>query len=277
MPDKKDGSNPGAGAVLRSETKNCTLMDIARELQSFRNEMKSSNDELKKSQNEKFEMINYQLTEIKFVQAELAEESKETKSKLEGLIRAHNGLASGCSERDLQINCLTDSVATLTSDVNNLKQQHLSRNLIINGLPASACVQKQHILDLAKLLGVKLGLEEIVEVRAVKTKKAGFVKVIFNTKELRNQFLMMRKGKSINSDEIGIMLEPKCQIFMQEDLTYTNQTILFHARKLKDYGFSGAWSINGQIRVFELATKKTLFIKTVDHVNELIAKRNVKQ
>jgi hypothetical protein len=60
---------------------------------------------------------------------------------------------------------------------------------------------------------------------------------------------------------------------MQEDLTFNNQAILYNARKLKNHGFSSAWSVDGQVRVLETETNKKILIKSVDQVTEMLAKR----
>jgi hypothetical protein len=258
-------------ATLRSETtKMATINDVIQELRGFKLELKADVDALSKSQNEKFVAVNTLLEEIQSNQESLMQRNTEMRVDLDQLTTAHGSLEKDYLESKKKIEVLTTTVDSLNHEVNALQQMNLSHNMIINGLPTAASVDKQHIISIAKLLDFNVEQQDVLEVRRVKTKKAGFVKVTFSTKNLRDLFLKKRKGKSIYSDEINIKLESRHQIFMQEDLTFANQTLLFHARKLKNYGYSTSWSTNGRVLVKHLATEQILAIKSQEHVAEII-------
>jgi hypothetical protein len=49
---------------------------------------------------------------------------------------------------------------------------------------------------------------------------------------LHKRILLAKRGKSLFSDEIGLgeFQQERYQIYMQEDLTFANQELLYHAR-----------------------------------------------
>jgi hypothetical protein len=270
-------SKPNSPAVTRANlvknnNKELTLQDVIRELHAMRDENKKNVAEMIDSQTEKFNAVNNQLTKIQEDQSNLLVQHQNLKGNLENLTTSHFSLSNDFVASKNQVNKLTSTVQGLTVQLNELKQTQLSQNIIINGIPANIILDKSHICQLAQQLEVNLSLENVLNVKKIRTKKAALTMVTFATKDIRDTILLARRGKSLFSDEIGLgeFQQERYQIYMQEDLTSANQELLYHARRLKKYGFSGSWSSDGRITVKNQSTNKLVYIKSVSQVDEMI-------
>jgi len=234
----------------KNEPKEPTLNDVMAELQA-----------MAKQNHVNFSSINSRLAMIREVQTGF-------RVDLDNLNEKHNVMKDECNSTRNRVECLCATVDSLSYQVNTLKQAQLGQNVIISGCPSDCKMTTDHIAKIARLLDFKSHLT-ILEVKQIKTKKATIAKVVFLTKEMRDEFLSARRGKSIFADEIGLAKEHQ-QLFMQEDLTPINQNLLFQARKLKNFGFTGSWARDGQIKVRHQMTEKIITIKSELQIKALM-------
>jgi hypothetical protein len=256
---------------LRSNYKDVSLHDVFEELQKIREENKNNIDRMEKSQVANFKKVNDLLTIVQTDQANLIQQNLEVKENLEKLTKSHDDLDSAHKKTKQDVGQLSEIVKDLSSQVNNLKQFQLSQNLIFDGIPDGSKEDvTNHIITIAKKLNITVNINDMMDVYKFRTRKSILVKVVFRQKALRDSILLARKGKSLYTDECGITQSGRQQIYLREDLTPANRELLFHARKLKNYGFSSSWTVDGRILVKKLSTNKLIRITSIEQVDYLV-------
>jgi hypothetical protein len=220
-----------------------------------------------RNQISKFAKLEKTLSDISKTQKQLIDTNNELKAEIRSINDKFNELSKIQTTTNQAVQDLNYTVGQLKYQVNTLKQEKLSQNLVLTGLPqdiTTTANQKAIIIKLAHSVGVTINNSDILSFFKIKTKNSHKHIVKFISQEVRDNILTARKGKSVFSDEIGITTHPRCQIYMHEDLTFATQELKFKTKHtLKNYGYKHIWTKNGVI-----LTTKDLTIKPVRITSE---------
>jgi len=184
--------------------------------------------------------------------------NNKIQAELQALKTDHGALNSEFEIVKKDTKKVTKTVDRLAQQVNQLRQEKIQQQIVITGFPASMDEKRlrEKIALLAQNLGVTITNNDIAKAYKINTKQSHKHIVKLSTMKIKTDLLHSRKGKSIFTDEIGIPGQRQ-QIFLQEDLTFENQSLYYYARKqLKPCGFTHIWTEDGKIRVRDQANKK---------------------
>jgi hypothetical protein len=218
------------------------------------------------NQSLKFGNLEKTLSDISKTQKQLIDTNNELKAEIRSINDKFNLLSKIQTTTNQAVDDLNHTVGQLKYQVNTLKQEKLSQNLVLTGLPdiTTTANQKVALIKLAHNIGINIKNSDILSFFKIKTKNSHKHIVKFISQEVRDSILTARKGKSVFSDEIGITTHQRCQIYMHEDLTFATQELKFKTKHaLKNYGYKHIWTKNGVI-----LTTKDLTIKPVRITSE---------
>lgn len=154
-------------------------------------------------------------------------------------------------------------------------QELLNRNAIVSGLPMEhkdLDQLKKTVQEIGKRLKVDIGDGDL---NCVKIGKPGEqkLKVIFKTEEVKDKIMKARRGKNLNTKDLG--LENDAEVFINHDLTVANQLLYKKTREVKrNLGYKFAWVSHGRIFLRKTDDSKILHVKSEDYLNNVIVKKN---
>jgi hypothetical protein len=184
--------------------------------------------------------------------------NSKIQAELQSLKTDHGDLSSEFQSVKKETKTVSKTVDRLAQQVNQLRQEKIQQQIVISGFPANFDDKKStdKIVLLAQNLGVTIRKNDIIKAYKINTKQSHKHIIKLATMKMKTDLLQARKGKSIFTDEIGIPGQRQ-QVFLQEDLTFENQSIYHYARKaLKPCGFTHIWTEDGKIRARDQANKK---------------------
>lgn len=103
------------------------------------------------------------------------------------------------------------------------------------------------------------------------------IQVRFRSVVAKRQFLQVRRTKKhISPADLNLVQDSKKAILITEQLTRSNQELLYAARSLRNtHKFKFVWSNNGQILVRQQQGSKVTRITDISQINELRATINL--
>jgi hypothetical protein len=234
-----------------------TIKDLMKTIkaQDIKNQLKQNSDQMLKK-------ITENQTKMK----------EELRTDIAALSDKIGGVDQHLSKTTARVTRVESEVSNLRAELNFLKQERLSQNLCVTGLPdIENAVLGAKFLIICSMLRVEVRSADIMNIFKIKTRNSIKVIVKLVSHDLRNKILENRKKRSIFTDELGIP-GGRSQIFLQEDLTKMNQTLLYHARKaLKVDGspFTFAWAKNGRVFLQQLNVRKPFAIPSMERLKKV--------
>lgn len=213
----------------------------------------------------------------------------ELKSEVTGLNKEIQRLNEAEAQLNLNLKNCEDKISKLTSSHNSTitgissEQHQLNTNIIIRGIDLGEDPTEADILAVYNGIRSHLGILEIVEldpVRAIRLPSVrGKAKIPSNRPlqvqltsiAAKRQFLQVRRvKKEIFTSDIGVQQQLKKPILITEQLTHSNQELLYQARSLRSgNNYKFIWSNNGQILARYRQESKVIRITDTIHVNKL--------
>lgn len=229
--------------------------------------------------------IQYAVLELTDLQARFDESEKLRNQLTTENVNLHGEIAvlkSEVSELTAinRINTANDS--SLESD-----QLQLNSNIIIRGAVAKADTPECDLLTVYNSLRSYLGIAEeaefdpisinVINVNSPNDKNLKPIQVKLQSTETKKRFLQVRRvKKDISPADIGIKGGTSRSILITEELTRSNQDLLYSARSLRGKGnYKFVWSSNGQILARYRQNSKVIRITDFAQVNQLRADLNL--
>lgn len=253
----------------------------------------TSYQESSAEQREFFSDITIRGTELQTTSSSAVQPSDEA-------IRSHlSSKSSVTNPQNVDLAQLKSEIASLAEEVQQLKSSHhsadsiqdadqerLNCNIVIRGADVATDTPESELRKVFSGLRDHLGVADIAEFEPVsiqvintnfsknsKASKSKPVRVQFQSSATKKKFLQVRRiKKSITQIDIGIKGGSSNPILITEELTRSNQELLFNARSLRNQGnFKFVWSCNGQVLVRFKKNSKVIRITGTAHVNQLRA------
>lgn len=265
-----------------------------------------------KALSEKISHFESRIEEISGLYNELKDENKSLQYVVAQLIDPHtkfaeseetyNQLKSENNNLNLAIIGLKSEISFLSTEIQQLKtnkpqpdnrpdaeQQLLNCNIVIRGAGAIATTPESELTAVYSGLRSHLGVADVVEFDPVSVKVINSnpadkkntsvkpIQVQFRSVDAKRKFLQVRRvKKNISQIDIGIKRTTSCPILVSEELTRSNQELLFQARSLRSQGnYKFVWSCDGQVLVRYSQNSKVIRIIDTAHVNQLRAGLNL--
>jgi hypothetical protein len=245
---KNGGNDPEP--TIKDLMKQITALDV-------KNQLKQNSDQL-----------------IKKITENQNKMKEELKTDIAALSNKIVGVDQGLRNTTERVFRVESDVGNLRAELNFLKQERLAQNLCITGLPdVDGAVLGAKFLILCSMLEVDVRSADVMNIFKIKTRNSTKVIIKLSSHELRNKILNNRKKRSIFTDELGLDGQ-RSQVFLQEDLTKMNQTLLFRARsvlKIAGSPFTFAWAKNGRIFLQQLNARKPFVIASMEKLNKVTA------
>lgn len=209
---------------------------------------------------------------------ELKQFNNELVKKLETAIKDNQGLIERVDQLEDNEEYLKSEVDQLRSQVNDLEQFKLRKDIIIRNIEYH---QSENIYDLASKVLSVVGKGEASDYIAScyriknrsKSSDPGSIIVSFTNCNVKDTVLELKTKLRIVNSDIGFE-NNNSQIYIQEHLSYHNQELFFLARQLRKFGYRFVWSKFGKIFVRKSPATRTVLIRSKDQVNLLLNKES---
>lgn len=242
-----------------------------------------------KEENLSLQYFVAQLSEILTKFAETEETCNQLKSENENLNLAVLDLKSEISvlNKEIQQSKTNKPISDNSPDA---EQQNLNCNIVIRGAEVLVDTPESEIQAVYSGLRSHLGVADVAEFDPVSVKVINSnpadkknktsvkpIQVKFRSVDAKRKFLQVRRvKKTISQIDIGIKSSTSHPILVSEELTRSNQELLFQARSLRSQGnYKFVWSCNGQVLARYRQNSKVIGIIDLAHVNQLRAGLNL--
>lgn len=256
------------------------IEEVFNQLKAENSEQKSTIDQLKTD----FERVQNICLEFDEKQCELERKVEELTAECTALKSDIHSLKTESSETS-QKSVETPRASGFVSV--SKEQQELNSNIIIRGVEPStdgkiepnlvydSICDHLGIADDEAFTPISVDFIQTSTVNRPTTNK--IIKVQLRSNSAKKQFLQIRRRKKeITLADIGLCQESKKSILITEQLTRSNQELLFAARSLRDtHKFKFVWSSDGQILVRSQPKAKVSRILDIGQVNELRSQINL--
>lgn len=183
----------------------------------------------------------------------------------------------------------TSTTAITTPESNILlDQQDLNSNIVIRGVDAKIDTPESDLIAVYEGIRAHLDITDVADLAPVSvtvlpsnpTKNNSSsrpIRVQLQSAAAKTKFLQIRRvKKDIFQSDIGINNASRRPILISEQLTRSNQELLFQARSLREQNnFKFVWSTNGQILARHKQNTKVIRIIDSAHVNHLRSALNL--
>lgn len=161
------------------------------------------------------------------------------------------------------------------------EQQELNNNIVIRGIELQTTSCTLEPSKVYETIRCHLGIQQdetfnpvsvkVLSSATTATTQAKTIQVRFHTVAAKRQFLQVRRiKKGITPTDLGLSQDSKKAILITEQLTRSNQELLYAARSLRHtHKYKFVWSNNGQILVRPQLHSKVIRITNISEVNEL--------
>lgn len=181
------------------------------------------------------------------------------------------------SEKKYEDVCV--KMQAMAVQINQLKQENLSRNLIIKGVPELE-TDNAHLKTMVGTIFAKLRFNfpmTYIDCYRIGKKKENtcrpIVVAVFNV-GLKNVIVRDKRSMKLscsNFSNDGVLWGSADQmIYIDEHLTKENHLLFMLSRKLKQYYFKFVWTRNGRVFVRFNEKTETILIDSVGKVNKLL-------
>lgn len=224
-------------SLKKSQDDNITLLDILKEMKSFRTEVASKNKEFTDSLNTYSEWVQDNSEQIKSFDKKLSSITKEIDT-----LRQEN-----CN--------LRKNNELLTKKVVDLEQAFRENTIEIYGVPYKSNENIPEVMNtISQVIDFAFKPEMIDNCYRIKTNAAGpaqsgSIVVRFLRKLDKERFIMKRKQKrNVNSRDLGFMEGEASPIYINESLTQEKRKLLNAARVAKrEKQYTFIWVNNGRV------------------------------
>lgn len=178
--------------------------------------------------------------------------------------------------------------SAIASETNvSLDQQDLNSNIVIRGVDVKEDTSESHLLAVYEGLRSHLNISSEADLAPIsvtvlssnptKANTSRPIKVQLSSLAAKVKFLQVRRAKKdIFPSDIGINDGARRPILISEQLTRSNQELLYQARSLRGQDrYKFVWSTNGQILARQKENTKVIRIVDTVHVNRLRADFNL--
>lgn len=226
------------------------------------------------------------------------EKIKSLEARLAALEVSLNALVDENAELKLTVTILQSEVSQLkdqsvqrqlsSENTTSSNQQEINTNIVIRGVDVNDNTPADELTAIFEGIRNHLGISGIAELTPVsvsliapKTSKPNSafrpIKVVLPSVDAKVKFLQIRRTKKdIVQSDIGISSHPNRPVLITEQLTRTNQELLFQARSLRERGnYKFVWSKNGEILARHKPNSKVIKILDTAHVNSLRKELNL--
>lgn len=268
-------------ARIKSVEDNNNLVARIVSLEAVCSELQSENSELKLT----IARINCDIENLQFVTVQSLNEKDVNNIELKTTVTELTSDIKSLNSRIDQHNEQFQETQTLAEKGISFEQQKLNTNIIIRGVEVRNSASKQDLFDIYNRLREHLGLTNIVEFEAVsvnllsnnckiteeKDNFSNTIQVILPSISAKRQFLQLRRAKKdITPARIGVTQKSSRPLLITEELTKSNQELLYAARSLRDSNnYKFVWSTDGQILVRQHPRSKVIRIIDICHLNHL--------
>lgn len=169
--------------------------------------------------------------------------------------------------------------ASASNDFNITQGQlEINPNIIVRGLNLPVDSSEAQLSSVYTGLRNHLGISDISEFDPVRVQllstnnnKSSILQVCLQSSSAKKQFLQIRRTKKdIYPSDIGLTNQHRKPILVSEQLTRSNQELLFRARSLRGAGgYKFIWSSNGQILARKSQNCRVIRILNEQHVSQL--------
>lgn len=218
---------------------------------------------------DQIKLLESRLTAVETSFNQVLAENVELKQTLANIQAELTQLKSYCETRQIGSSTLLD-------------QQEINSNIVIRGVEVNDNTSTAELTNVYEGIRTHLGISDISELAPVSVSLIPShsskpnsslrpIKVALQSTSAKIKFLQVRRTKKdIVQSDIGIASNSKRPVLITEQLTRSNQELLYQARSLREHGnFKFVWSKNGE--VFGRHKPNSRVIKIVDkaHVNHL--------
>lgn len=168
-------------------------------------------------------------------------------------------------------------VKLLETNNNDAEQRSKNYNIILNGVPETPDENtSDFIVKIAQHTGSVISRQDIDTSHRLKMhpnsrSKHRPIVVRFIRRDARQDFLRVRKSRSIYSDEIGNNTHPRSQIFINEHRTKNNMDLYRIALELKrSKGYKFVWSSNGIVKLRKNENSEIISLTNPDMFASLV-------
>lgn len=165
----------------------------------------------------------------------------------------------------------------------SLEQEEINNNIVVRGIEINSDSSPESLSAAFSGLCAHLGVENVPEfipealeiVPALNNKSQTAsrpLRVRFKSVSAKRNFLQVRRAKrDIFPSNIGIAQTSRAPLRIDEQLTRSNQELLYQARSLRGKNnYKYVWSNNGQILARKQDRSRVVRIRDFDHLNELL-------
>lgn len=184
-------------------------------------------------------------------------------------------------EQKTQILILQNERRARDSDI-SVEQEDINSNIVIRGIEVQSDAPTESLSTAFSGLCSYLGVQDVPEFipEAIdvvpSTNKSGKssrpLKVKFKSVTAKRNFLQIRRSKrDIYPSDIGLTQKSRAPLRINEQLTKSNQELLYQARSLRGNNrFKYIWSNNGQILARREDRSRVTRIRDFVHLDELL-------
>lgn len=195
-------------------------------------------------------------------------------------------LRTELSEHKKEISLLKSQALSTESGI-SVAQEEINRNIVIRGLEITSESTPESVstafVGLCSHLGISSLEFEPESIEVVKAEPNNSttsfrpLKVRFQTITAKRNFLQIRRvKKDIYPKDLGLTQKNNQPLRINEQLTRSNQELLFQARSLRGSGnFKFVWSCNGQILVRKEHRSRVIRVRDLQHLETLRGERSV--
>lgn len=227
-----------------------------------------------KDVDEIFSLENPTIKDILIVLKEICTSQQFVGAKYDELLKKNLELENLCNDLRTENIKLKEETNKLSKDIRKVEKNLNDKKIEIHGITERA---NEDINELVKTIGnsfnLNINTEDIDEAYRVH-KKASIRKnnpiiVSFSKKKDKEQFLLMRKNKSLFTDEIGLS-DTRSQIFINEYLPKQTKELLWNTKKLKnEKKYKYLWIKNGTILLRKHENSQVIVIDSQEDLDKL--------
>lgn len=211
---------------------------------------------------------------------EKMDQMSERFNGVETLMKAENQkLQEKLDRAEKRYETVCSKVDEMAVQINRLKQDNLSRNLLIKGVPELE-TDPQHLKSMVALVFAKLRYNfpmtyvDCFRIGKPKENTCRPIVVALPNAGLKNMIIRDKRATKLTcanfSNDSSLWGAADKIIYIDEHLTRENHMLYMYTRKLKEHDFKYIWTRNGRIFVRFDSKSNIISINSTNQVNKLI-------
>lgn len=158
--------------------------------------------------------------------------------------------------------------------LDNLEQYNRNKNIQIDGIPE---VTNEKMSDIVKKLENVSDIpidfsNDIQAIHRLPTRREKGPKPIviqFTNRQTRDAVLRKCKKLRVKSTDFVVDV-PEANVYINAHLTPHNKNLLFYAKKLREYGWSFIWTVEGKVFVKKSESDRKIHVTSIEQIDKLI-------